>query len=48
MLIGSDFLLIVLAVVIGNCLSRAIDWLIIEDELHRLRAELARLRGEKR
>lgn len=45
---GSDFLLIVLAVVTGNCLSRAIDWLIIEDELHRLRAELVRLEREKR
>ena len=47
-LTGSDFLLVVVAVVAGNCLSRAIDWLIIEDELHWLRAELARLRGEKR
>ncbi len=45
---GSDFLLIVLAVVTGGCLLRAIDWLIIEDELHRLRAELVRLEREKR
>ena len=45
---GSEFLRDVLAVITGGCLLRAIDWLIIEDELHRLRAELARLRGEKR
>ena len=42
---GSDFLLVVVAVVTGNCLSRAIDWLIIEAEMRR--AELARLRREK-
>lgn len=41
------FLETVLAVVTGGCLLRAIDWLIIEDELHRLRAELARAREGK-
>lgn len=44
---GSQFLITVLAVLTGGCLLRAIDWLIIEDELHRLRVELARLRKGK-